>query len=269
MHGRDFHLSQQARYSVIMSATLYIGTSGWHYNDWLGRFYPESVKGYKELTYHSQIFNSVENNSSFYRIASEQAYKTWDQMTPEGYKFSLKLNKSITHIHRLLLSADVRERVTYILDTTQVLGDKLGAILIQLPASFKIDLPRLEAFLDYFTHEVRRRAQPLDIAIEFRHKGWFIDDTYKLLKQYNVALVAAQSKRWPGTRQLTADIAYIRMHGPGRLFASSYSKKELEGWASYIRQLSSHTKKIYVYFNNDFHGYAIQNAKQLKSLLGQ
>lgn len=250
-----------------MAASIYIGTSGWHYNDWIGRFYPKSVKGYKELTYHAQLFNTVENNSSFYRIASEQAYKTWDRMTPENYKFSLKLNKTITHVHHLQLTPDVRERINYILETTQVLKSKLGAILIQLPASFKQDLPRLDVFLNFFTHEVKRREYPLDIAIEFRNKGWFIPDVYALLKQYNVALVAAQSTRWPGVQRQTADVAYVRMHGPGRLFASSYSKKQLEEWAEYIHHLSHSAKRVYVYFNNDFHGYAIKNAKQLQSIL--
>lgn len=250
-----------------MAAKIYIGTSGWHYNDWIGRFYPKSVKGYRELTYHSQIFNTVENNSSFYRVASEQAYRTWDRMTPESYKFSLKLNKTITHLHRLQLTTGTRERISYILDTTQILGDKLGAILIQLPASFKLNIPRLDAFLTYFVPQVRQYEHSFDIAIEFRNISWFIDDVYTLLKQYNVALVTAQSKRWPGVQQQTASIGYVRMHGPGRLFASRYSTKQLEEWAHYIHSLSQSTDKIYAYFNNDFHGYAIENAIQLQNIL--
>jgi uncharacterized protein YecE (DUF72 family) len=250
-----------------MAAKIYIGTSGWHYNDWIGRFYPREITGYNELRYHSEHFNTVENNSSFYRIASEPTYKTWNRMTPDGYKFSIKLNKFITHTHRLQLSDDVRERVSYILSTTQVLGDKLGAILIQLPASFKYDLPRVDEFLAYFTEEVRAKAHPFDIAIEFRNQHWFVDEVYDMLRAHNVALVAAQSSRWPGQRQLTADFAYIRMHGPGKLFASSYSKQELETWADYIQNISPKTKRIYVYFNNDFYGYAIKNAQTLMRLM--
>lgn len=250
-----------------MGTQFFIGTSGWHYNDWVGSFYPSDITGYNELTYHARFFNTVENNSSFYRIASESAYKTWDKMTPDGYKFSIKLNKQITHINKLEVSDEVREKIAYILDTTQVLGRKIGALLIQLPASFTFDLDLLDTFLAFFTKEVRLRSFKFDLAIEFRNKYWFIDETYAVLQKYNVALAAADSSRYPGMRQLTADIAYIRMHGPTKLFASSYSDDQLKELAAYIQSISSAVRKIYVYFNNDFHGYAIHNAQTLKSLL--
>ncbi len=217
-----------------MSAHIFIGTSGWHYDDWTGKFYPPEITGYHELTYHARFFNTVENNSSFYRIASEPTYKTWDKMTPAGYKFSLKLNKQITHIARLHVTDDVREHVGYILDSTQVLGEKLGALLIQLPASFTFDLEVLEAFLEFFTDEVRSRTSVFDLAIEFRNKHWFTDETYALLRKYDVALVAADSSRYPGEREITADVAYIRMHGPTKLFASSY-----------FRRTASRTGRVY------------------------
>ncbi|HYH74699.1 MAG TPA: DUF72 domain-containing protein, partial [Candidatus Saccharimonadales bacterium] len=138
-----------------MDRQLYVGTSGWHYDDWTELFYPAEVRGYRELTFHAQFFNTVENNSSFYRIAGENTYKTWYRMTPDTYKFSMKLNKFITHTNRLEITDEVIEKVQYILQTTQVLGDKLGVMLIQLPASFKYDLPRLRTFLEFFTAEVR------------------------------------------------------------------------------------------------------------------
>lgn len=250
-----------------MHAQLYIGTSGWHYSDWLGLFYPPEVKGYQELTYHAQHFNTVENNSSFYRIASEDAYKTWDRMTPEHYKFSIKLNKLITHNYRLELNDEVREKTRYILSTTQILKNKLGAILIQLPPSFRFDVQRLETFLDFFTSEVRAQPYVFDIAIEFRNKYWFTDDVYQVLKKHTVALVAAQSSRYPGERHVTANIAYIRLHGPEKLFASTYSDAQLGEWATYIKHISPKVDRMYIYFNNDFHGYAIQNAKTLARIL--
>lgn len=250
-----------------MRPQLFIGTSGWHYSDWMGTFYPAEVTGYHELAYHARFFNTVENNSSFYRIASEPTYKTWGKMTPEDYKFSIKLNRQITHDNKLELSDEVCERVQYILDTTQVLGKKLGALLIQLPASFKSDLKQLDIFLAFFTKEVRSRPFTFDIAIEFRNKYWFTSETYALLRKYNVALVAADSSRYPGVREITADVAYIRMHGPTKLFASSYSAEQLKELAGYIQSIESAVKKIYVYFNNDFHGYAIKNAQTLQRLV--
>ena len=250
-----------------MTARIFIGTSGWHYNDWIGSFYPKGVTGYHELAYHARYFNTVENNSSFYRVAGGSTYKTWDRMTPDGYKFSIKLNKQITHFARLQVTDEVRERIQYILDTTQVLGEKLGALLIQLPASFKFDLDRLDTFLDFFTEEVRARPFPFDLAIEFRNKHWFTDEVCGLLRKYNVALVAADSSRYPGMREVTADVAYIRMHGPEKLFASSYSDDQLAELAQYIRSISADLQRVYVYFNNDFHGYAIKNAKTLQRLI--
>ncbi len=247
-----------------MGVQLFIGTSGWHYSDWTGTFYPEGVSGYNELTYHARFFNTVENNSSFYRMAGEQTYKSWLKKTPDNYKFSIKLNKQITHGSKLILSDSVRTQVKYILDTTQVIGPKMGALLVQLPASFRYDLERLDIFLAFFTTEVRTRIHTFDLAIEFRNKYWFTNDTYALLRKYNVALVAADSSRYPGARELTADIAYIRMHGPTKLFASSYSDAQLQELAGYIRSIMATVERIYVYFNNDFHGYAIKNAQTLQ-----
>jgi uncharacterized protein YecE (DUF72 family) len=250
-----------------MDKEIYIGTSGWHYSDWTKLFYPTDITGYRELTYHAQFFNTVENNSSFYRIAGEGTYKTWSRMTPDTYKFSMKLNKFITHTHRLEINDEVIEKVQYILQATQVLQGQLGAMLIQLPASFKYDLEKLDAFLAFFASEVRNKEYVFDIAIEFRNKYWFTDELYALLKKYNVALVAGQSSRWPEMRHVTADIAYIRMHGPEKLFASSYSTEQLEEWATYIRTLPKTVKRVYVYFNNDFYGYALENGKELTRML--
>lgn len=250
-----------------MGAKIYIGTSGWHYSDWLGKFYPPDITGYHELTYHAQHFNTVENNSLFYRIASEGTYKTWDRMTPADYVFSMKLNKLITHTHSLQITDEVHEKVQFILDTTQVLGSKLGAMLIQLPASFRYDLAKLDTFLAFFTTAVRSQPHVFDIAIEFRNKYWFVDEVYALLEKYNIALVAGQSSRWPSVRQVTANVAYIRMHGPEKLFASSYTDEQLAELADYIRQLPTRVKRVYVYFNNDFHGYALANAHKLMDIL--
>ena len=251
----------------MVSAQIFIGTSGWHYNDWVGTFYPKNIVGYHELTYHARFFNTVENNSSFYRIASESAYKTWDKMTPPGYKFSIKLNKQITHINKLQVTDEVRGHVAYILDATQVLCEKIGALLIQLPASFTYNIEKLDVFLDFFTKEVRSRPFAFDLAIEFRNRYWFNEEVYAILRKYNVAPVAANSSRYPGTREVTSDIAYLRMHGPTKLFASSYSDEQLQELAEYIKKISSEAKRIYVYFNNDFHCYAIKNAKILQTLL--
>jgi uncharacterized protein YecE (DUF72 family) len=244
-----------------------IGTSGWHYPDWIGKFYPPDITGYNELKFFSEHFNTVENNSSFYRISKESTYKTWSRMTPDMFRFSMKLNKLITHTNKLELTDEVKEKVIYILTSTQVLKEKLGAIVIQLPASFKPDLPKLEKFLVFFTTEIAKREYKPDIAIEFRSKLWFNEEVYVLLRKYNVALVAAQSSRYPGIKEITADTCYIRLHGPKELFASKYSTAELEEWAAYISKAASKVRRIYVYFNNDFYGYALENARELREIV--
>jgi len=248
--------------------TILIGTSGWHYTHWMTLFYPPDVTGYKELTFYSKHFDTVENNSSFYRIAGESTYKTWSRMTPAHFKFSMKVNKVITHVHRLELNDEVREKVRHILSTTQILKDKLGAIVIQLPASFKYDLSRLETFLTFFKNEVDAQEFKFDVAIEFRNKYWFTKEVYAILKKYNVALVAAQSSRYPGAREITADCAYIRLHGPTKLFASKYSTEDITEWIHYIDSMPAKVKRVYIYFNNDFHGYALDNGKEMRSLTG-
>ena len=246
---------------------IYIGTSGWHYHDWIGTFYPPEVTGYHELAYHAKYFDTVENNASFYRIAGAGTYKTWVRMTPEHYKFSMKLNRLITHIHRLTLNDEVEERVRYILDTTQVLGSRMGAMVIQLPPNLRYDLDTLNAFLSFFTTEIRSREYHFDIAIEFRNKHWFNESVYSVLKEHNVALIAGQSSRYPLVRHITADVAYIRMHGPEKLFASKYTEAQLNEWAEYIKTITTEVRRVYVYFNNDFYGYAIENALYLKKVL--
>lgn len=250
-----------------MDIELYIGTSGWHYSDWIGTFYPKEVKGYDELKFHSEIFNTVENNSSFYHISRESTYNTWYKSTSQNYKFSIKLNKFITHIERLNLTDEVKNKIEYILNSTQILKEKLGAIVIQLPPSFKADLEKLDNFLNYFQNEISSKEYKFDIAIEFRNKFNFTEEVYKILRKYNVALVAGQSSRYPLAKEITADFTYIRMHGPTKLFASKYTKEELTDWANYIEDVSPTLKKVYVYFNNDFYGYAIENAQELMKIL--
>jgi len=188
-------------------------------------------------------------------------------MTPDDYKFSMKLNKLITHIYRLEMQEEVVEAIQTILTSTQILKDKLGAIVIQLPPSFRFDLGKLAAFCAYFKAEIEAQPFQFDVAIEFRNKSWFTDEVYTLLGEHNIALVAGQSSRYPEVRHVTADFAYIRMHGPEKLFASKYSQEQLEDWAGYIRTISPQVKKVYVYFNNDFHGYALQNAQELADML--
>lgn len=242
-----------------------IGTSGWSYDHWIGPLYPEKLKSYDDLKFFSERFDTVENNSSFYRIASRATYQKWFRVTKEGFVFSLKLNKTFTHVHRLVLDDALLSQLKEHFSNVQVLQNKLGCLLIQTPPSLKYDLKVLDIFLSQITGLTDALAYKPDLAIEFRNKYWFTKDLYALLRKYNVALTVAQSSRYPSERQITANFLYVRFHGPRELFASRYSEDEMDEWWRYITS-ARNVKKVYIYFNNDFHGYAIENARYLQSL---
>ncbi|RPI16852.1 MAG: DUF72 domain-containing protein [Ignavibacteriae bacterium] len=248
---------------------ILIGTSGWIYKHWNGTFYPQEVKEREKLTYFMENFKTVELNASFYRTPALSTFKKWHDEAKEGFVFTIKLSRFISHIKRLVLDDDeIRSVITYILQNVKELGEHLGAILIQLPPSLKSNNERLEKFLDFFTGEIKKLDYNPDIAIEFRHETWFNEDTYGILRKYNIAFVISDSTAWPTAHVFTAEHSYIRFHGPEKLFASLYSDEQMKWWADFILE-HKEIKKFYVYFNNDEHGYAIVNSKKLIELTQQ
>jgi uncharacterized protein YecE (DUF72 family) len=241
---------------------ILIGTSGWYYRDWVGVFYPKNIKSYDDLKFYAKTFKTVENNSAFYHMPQKATIQKWIKATPPDFTFSVKLNQSITHFHALIIKDETKELLKTYFDSVNQLQHQLGSILIQLPARFHLNLERLDKFLKYYT-----KHYPIHTAIEFRHQSWFIKDTYELLRNYNVALVIAQSSRYPLDRVITADFSYFRFHGPEKLFMSSYSQEQLMDWAGFIKQCSKKLKRIYIYFNNDWEMNAIKNGKTLEKLV--
>jgi uncharacterized protein YecE (DUF72 family) len=256
---------------------LFVGTSGWVYSHWKGIFYPEDLPSKDRLSYFSKFFKTTEVNYSFYHLPRPTTYQKWYSQTPKDFLFAVKASRFITHIKRL---KGVREAFKQFLENALNLKEKLGPILFQFPPSFKADsenLKRLKNFLKYLNTPTLilplRQAEGEDrggggvrCAFEFRHKSWFDDKIYKLLKGHNIAWVIADSSRYPRADVVTSDFVYIRMHGPGALFSSKYSKEQLKNLAQKIKKWLK-TCDIFVYFNNDFHGFAIENAKELLSFL--
>jgi len=242
---------------------LFVGTSGWNYFDWRGRFYPEDLKPAEYLSYFSRHFSSTEVNYSFYHLPKTTTYEKWAAQVPAGFVFAVKASRGITHIQRL---KDVAAAWTGFLENAAALGGKLGPVLLQLPPSFKADPGRLEEFLC-----VSRRAMAagsVRLAFEFRHASWFGDRTLEILARNEACLVFADSQRYPqAPMEVTAPIVYVRLHGPRELFGSEYSREQLNEWAGRIRAWLSDGLTVYTYFNNDYHGYAISNARLLASLL--
>ena len=247
---------------------LYIGTSGWVYGHWDGIFYPEDLPSKDKLKYFSQHFKTVEINYSFYHLPRPSTYQNWYNQTPEDFLFAVKSSRFITHIKRL---QGVKEAWKTFIENALNLKEKLGPILFQFPPSFRVteeNIKSLIEFLKLLSLDRSRASISLRFAFEFRHKSWCDQKVYKLLKKYNAAWVIADSPRYPRVDEVTADFVYIRMHGSKVMFSSNYTKKELSSLSQKIKKYLRQGLDVYVYFNNDAYGYAIENAKELLKICG-
>ena len=235
-----------------------IGTSGWWYEHWQGKFYPEGLDKNKWFNYYARFFNSVEVNSSFYRLPFPNMVKGWAKKSPPQFKFTLKMWRRVTHLKKL---RNVREDIGIFLNRISPLKNNLGAILYQFPPSLKCDLNLLENFL-------RELPSGLDQVVEFRNKSWLIPDSFSLLRKYRVAYCIVSMPDFPEMVEITSKVSYIRFHGREVLYGSSYSEEELLRWVQVIRKLPDRgVKKVYIYFNNDYNAYAVFNALRLQEIL--
>jgi uncharacterized protein YecE (DUF72 family) len=247
---------------------LYIGTSGWVYGHWEGIFYPEDLSPKDKLKYFSKYFKTTEINYSFYHLPRPSTYQKWYLETPRDFIFAVKASRFITHVKRL---KEVKEAWKTFIENALNLKEKLGPILFQFPSSFQEtceNLKRLEGFLQIFRGST---SEDLRGAFEFRHESWCDEKVYNLFKKYKVAWVIADSPGWrvgwsPKAEVVTCDFVYVRMHGSKVLFSSNYTKKELENLTQKIKKWLSQNLDVYIYFNNDAMGYAIENAKELLKL---
>jgi uncharacterized protein YecE (DUF72 family) len=245
---------------------ILVGTSGWMYKHWNEKFFPPKVKATEQLPYYSRFFKTVEINSSFYRMPSAETFANWRENSKSGFVFSVKLNQYVTHRKRLIMDEESINYLEAFINNAQELKEKFGALLIQLPPSQKINIPRLEAFLKVLKEKLARKKYKPDLAIEFRHESWLKDEVFELLAKNEVAFVIAHSFHFPSHRILTTDFSYIRLHGPNALFASRYTPKELKEWLKFMKSQRK-IKRFYVYFNNDYEAYAIENATYLNKTL--
>lgn len=238
---------------------LYLGTSGYSYYHWKGLFYPEGVPSKEFLSFYSRHFNSVEINSTFYRLPKEETLKTWKKSVPSDFAFVLKAPKTITHLKRL---KEADEEVEKFIILANMLEENLSCILWQFPPSF---VPQPDLLKDFFERLVGLRSD-VRHAVEFRNSKSFDEEILKVLKELNICLVCAHSGRYPCLLERTANFSYFRFHGPGSLYNSRYSEDELDMWAKKILD-SLKYGDVYVFFNNDFSGFAVENASYLKRKL--
>lgn len=251
-----------------MSKVL-IGTSGWVYKDWAGIFYPGDLPQNKWLEYYSQNFKTVEVNSTFYHQMKPETFAKWRQKVAKDFIFSVKANRFITHIKRLLECGEPLKRL---LEQVKDLGNNSGPILFQLPPALKANENRLKSFINKLRTTNGGKASLLRSAevktcFEFRDKSWFQDKVFNILRKYNVATVINDSPHFPKVEEITGDFTYIRFHGPSALYSSEYSNRELKVWTSKIKKWLKNKIDVYCYFNNDVGGFAIKNATTLIQML--
>jgi len=246
-----------------------VGTSGWDYAGGVwDALYPPTLPRRERLAAYARAFASVELNYPFYRLPRPSTYAGWAARTPEGFRFALKLSRFVTHVKRL---HGTKRALRAFVANALALGPKLGPILVQLPPSFRADPDRLARFLEAARDVTQAlRAPALRLALEPRHQSWLeSSEVLTLLRRHDVALVAAQSSRYPcadpGLR--TASFAYLRFHGPGQLFASRYGREALRPFARRIRSWLGEGSDVFAYFNNDVAGYAVEDARALASLV--
>jgi uncharacterized protein YecE (DUF72 family) len=244
---------------------IFIGTSGWSYNEWVGVFYPTS--GTNKLSFYSKVFGTAEVDSTFYAYPSKGLVLGWARYTPEDFVFSVKLPQLLTHEKRLDLTKGVEGDLVKFLSLLNPLiaGGKLGPILVQLPPSFSYqgDFERLKGFLGAAPEDVK-------FAVEFRHPSWLKDDVWSFLRGKNVANVIVDEPLLPPDTVVTADFAFVRWHGRGSRpwYNYRYTEKQLKGWVPKVQDVVARAKKTYGYFNNHFHGYAVENSLKMMGMMG-
>ena len=241
-----------------MAKRVHIGCSGWNYRDWRGVIYPEKLPTKRWLERYAELFDTVEVNNTFYRLPSPSAVEGWVEQTPRGFRFSLKASRYLTHVKRL---RDMRQGVRRYFAAVKPLADspKMGPVLWQLPANFRRDEERLAAALEQLPKGRH--------CFEFRHESWFCPEVYDLLRRHRAALVIGDDPERPfQTHQMTATWTYIRFHRGNRGRRGNYSDRELDEWGRRIAAWRTDVE-VYAYFNNDWEGFAPQNARWLAERL--
>jgi uncharacterized protein YecE (DUF72 family) len=238
-----------------------IGCSGWVYRHWRGVFYPDGLPQSRWLEHYASQFDTVELNTTFYRLTRPEAVQRWVQQTPEDFCFAAKASRYLTHMKRL---TDLDRGVGryYAAIAPLVESRRLGPVIWQLPESFHRDDARLEAAL-----EAVARLPPGRHAFEFRHASWFVPEVEALLREHGAALVIGDHPQRPfQTHTLTADWTLVRFHYGRRGRRGNYSERELRDWAARLGRWAREAD-VYAYFNNDWEGFAPRNAARLRALL--
>ncbi len=232
---------------------IHIGCSGWNYNHWKGRFYPDELRQKDWFEHYSRFFATVEINNTFYHLPTAKTFGDWKRQAPKRFVYAVKVNRYITHMKKL---KDAREPLRKFLEMVRLLGEQLGPLLYQLPPNWRANIERLESFL---------RLLPRDLThvFEFRDPTWHSKDVFSLLARYNVAFCTHDMRGLNVLRTAVGPIAYVRFHGAQEKYRGGYPEPTLRSWARWIQGEASEGRDVFVYFNNDIDAHAVYDAQLL------
>lgn len=239
----------------------FIGCSGYYYEGWKEKFYPAEMPKNKWLEYYAEHFNTVEINSSFYRMPAERMMEGWYKKSPANFIITLKGNRFISHIKRLKVDDRLKDTLEVFISRARILKEKLGCILWQLPGSAKLNIERLESFCSLLNKDMHH-------VFEFRDVSWFNPLVYEVLRKNNFTFCIVSAPDYlPEVTEATSDIAYLRFHGKSDWYNYSYSDEELIQWKKRIEGLA--VKRLFAYFNNDVNAHAVYNGLTFAKLFDQ
>lgn len=241
---------------MVAKSRFRIGTSGWNYQHWRGRFYPEELPASRWFEHYCREFDTVEVNNTFYQLPEEHTFDHWRRQAPPGFLYAVKANRFLTHLKKLKEPAEPLERF---LDRCRRLKEHLGPILYQLPPHWKRNVERLDRFCALLPGDLMH-------VFEFRDPDWLAEETYAVLQRYRVCLcVHDLLPRHP--RRVTGRAAYVRFHGAGERYGGGYRRDRLRRWASWMCEVAATGRAVYAYFNNDAEAHAVRNANTLRELV--
>jgi uncharacterized protein YecE (DUF72 family) len=245
-----------------MAGRVFIGTSGYVYRHWRSVFYPGDLPARDWFAHYAGHFETVELNNPFYRLPSAATFAAWRRAAPRRFVFSVKASRYLTHMKKL---KEPRPPLRLFLGRARALGPRLGPVLFQLPRNFTADLDRLDGFLAALASQ--RLVRRLRAALEVRHESWLAPAVTDRLRAAGVALCLHDSAQLSVTGPLTGRFVYVRRHGTDGRYQGSYPRRMLADDARRIRGWTRAGLDVYVYFNNDHRGFAVENAAQLHALL--
>jgi uncharacterized protein YecE (DUF72 family) len=239
-----------------LEASTYVGCSGWFYWKWREKFYPAELPTSEWFSHYTQQFDTVEINASFYSWPTVANVKTWlRQPGDRKFVYTIKVCELITHIKRF---EDTKTLIRDFASIADILGDRMGCFLFQLPPSFRFTQARLSAIVSQLVPLQRN-------VVEFRHASWWNETVYAAFRETGTIFCSCSAPRLPDELVRTADEVYLRLHGPQRWYRHDYARSELAVWAERIK--ASGAKRAWVYFNNDYEAFAPRNAVTMKRLL--